>query len=106
MVNVHPVGKFQGAASTLVVRLAGTIYGLKQSSRKWYKKLTGNLGKLGIHPLHSDHTVYRVVRGNRFAIMAIHIDDSTLTGNSPELIDEIQQEITCMFKITKLGIIS
>jgi hypothetical protein len=44
-----------------VIRLQRTIYGLKQSSRKWYEKLTSSLATLGIHPLHSDHAVYRLV---------------------------------------------
>ncbi len=34
-----------------VIRLWRTIYGLKQSSRKRYEKLTTALAKLGIHPL-------------------------------------------------------
>jgi transposase InsO family protein len=89
-----------------VIRLQRTIYGLKQSSRKWYEKLTSSLGTLGIYPLRSDHAVYRMIRGNDIVIIAIHIDDSTITGNSPKLIDEVQEEIARMFKITMLGPIS
>lgn len=95
--------EYQNGNPNEVIRLQKTIYGLKQSSRKWYEKLTGDLAKLGIHPLASDHAVYQVVRGDKFAVLAIHIDDSTITGNSLALIEEIQEEIACMFKITKLG---
>jgi hypothetical protein len=97
---------YSNVNSQEVVRLARTIYGLKQSSRKWYEKLTSSLATLGIHPLNSDHAVYRLVRSNDLALLAIHIDDSTITGNSPALIDEIQDEISRIFNITMLGPIS
>jgi len=38
--------------------------------------------------------------------MAIHVDNSTIIGSSSSLIDEIQEEIGCIFKITLLGPIS
>ena len=38
--------------------------------------------------------------------MAIHVDDSTITGSSSSLIDKIQEEIGHIFKITLLGPIS
>jgi hypothetical protein len=86
-----------------VIRLQRTIYRLKQSSRKWYEKLTSSLATLGIYPLRSNHAVYRLVRGNDLVLLAIHIDDSTITGNSPALINEVQEDIGRMFKITLLG---
>jgi hypothetical protein len=89
-----------------VIRLCRTIYGLKQSSRKWYEKLTASLRTLGIFPLRSDHAVYRLVRGDQIVLLAIHIDDSTITGNSPALIDEVQEEISKIFKIMMLGLIN
>ncbi|SJL02247.1 uncharacterized protein ARMOST_05573 [Armillaria ostoyae] len=71
-----------------VIRLRRTIYGLKQSR---------------FHALHNDHAVYRLIRGDDIILMAIHIDDSTIIGTSPTLIDEIQEEIAQIFKITMLG---
>ena len=38
--------------------------------------------------------------------MTIHVDDSTITGSSPSLINDIQEEIGRIFKITLLGPIS
>jgi hypothetical protein len=89
-----------------VIRLQKTIYELKQSARKWYDKLTAELAALGIQALHSDHAVYKLIRGGKFVFIAIHIDDSTITGNCPELIDEVQEDIGRIFKITLLGPIS
>ncbi len=53
--------------------------------------------------LHNDHAVYCLIRGDNIILMAIHIDDSMITGTSPTLIDGIQEEIARIFKITMLG---
>jgi len=89
-----------------VIQLQCTIYGLKQSSCKWYEKLTKELRKLSIHPLHSDHAVYHLIKDKDILLMAIHVDDSTITGSSPSLINNIQKEIGHIFKITLLKPIS
>ncbi len=89
-----------------VLCLRKTIYGLKQSSRKWYKKLTAALGTLGFKPLKKDHTVYCLVRGPDIIILAIHVDDCTITGSSSSLINNTQDCIAQLFKITLLGPIS
>jgi len=78
-----------------IIQLRCIIYGLKQSSRKWYEKLTKELRKLDIHPLHSDHAVYHLIKDKDILLMAIHVDDSTITGSSPSLINDIQEEIGC-----------
>lgn len=95
-----------GDPSKDVIRLRKTIYGLKQSSRKWYLKLTESLATIGFHPLISDHAVYRLVRNNEICIIAIHVDDSTITGTSTKLIATVQDEIERLFKITRLGAVS
>ncbi len=58
-----------------VLRLRKTIYGLKQSSRKWYEKLTGALRSLGFSPLEKDHGVFQLATERELIILAIHIDD-------------------------------
>jgi len=89
-----------------VIQLQCTIYGLKQLSYKWYEKLTKELRKLGIHPLHSDYAVYRLIKNKDILLMVIYVDDSTITGSSLSLISNIQEEIGRIFKITLLGPIS
>ena len=89
-----------------IIQLWCIIYRLKQSSRKWYEKLTKELRKLGIYSLHSDHAVYRLIKDKDILLMAIYVDDSTITRSSPSLINDIQEEIGCIFKITLLRPIS
>ncbi len=76
-----------------VLCLRKTMYGLKQSARKWYKKLTTTLATLKFTTLEKDHVVYRLVTGLDIIILAIHIDDCTITGSSSALIIQIQDQI-------------
>ncbi len=85
-----------------VLWLCKTIYGLKQSSQKWYEKLTGALRSLGFSPLEKDHGVFRLATEGELIILAIHVDDCTITGSSTLLIKEIQARISELFKVTLL----
>jgi len=89
-----------------VIQSQCTIYELKQSSCKWYKKLTKELRKLGIHPLHSDYAAYCLIKDKNIILMAIHVDDSTITRSFPFLINNIQEKIGRIFKIILLRPIS
>jgi len=59
-----------------------------------------------IHLLHSDHVVYHLIKDKNIILMAIYVDNSTITGSSPSLISDIQEEIEYIFKITLLRPIS
>jgi hypothetical protein len=86
--------------------LRKTIYGLKQSSRKWYEKLTTALATLGFTPLETDHAVFKLVQDDNIVILAVHVDDCIITGSSPSLILEMQDRIAQLFKVTFLGPVS
>ncbi len=89
-----------------VLCLHKTIDSLKQSSHKWYEKLTVALATLSFTALKKDHAVFRLVTGADIIILAIHVDDCTITGSSPTLIIEIHKHIAQLFKITLLEPIS
>ncbi len=85
-----------------ILCLCKTIYSLKQSSRKWYKKLTAAFATLDFTPLKKDHTVFRLVQDVDIIILAIHVDNCTITGSSP-FIMAMQDCIGQLFKIMLLG---
>jgi hypothetical protein len=86
-----------------VLRLRKTIYGLRQSSRKWYEALATTLAQVGFFPLEKDHAVFVNRSHPHITILAIHVDDTTITGSSPRLVKYFQHEIGKQYKITLLG---
>ena len=56
--------------------------------------------------IHSTHTVYRLIKDKDILLMAIYVDNSTITESFPFLINDIQEKIRHIFKITLLGPIS
>jgi hypothetical protein len=86
-----------------VVRLVKTLYGLRQSSRKWYETLTHSLATLGFTPLETDHAVFTYHTPTDIVILAIHVDDTTITSNAINLLEHFQVEIGKLFQTTLLG---
>ena len=54
----------------------------------------------------ADPAVFFACVGNNIVILFIHVDDTTLTGSSPHLIDEYKRRIGKVFNIAHLGPIS
>jgi hypothetical protein len=89
-----------------VLHLWKTIYGLKQSARKWYQLLTSTLSTLGFHVLETDNAVFVCRDPPNITILAIHVNDMIITGSLPTLIHHYEQEIARLFKVTLLGPVS
>ncbi len=89
-----------------MLQLFKIIYGSKQSSYKQYKKLTAASTTLGFTALEKDHAVFRLIQGADIIILAIHIDDCTITGSSFALINIVQECFAQLFQVTLLSPIS
>lgn len=61
------------------------------------------LKSIGFNILKKDPAVYVARDGPNITILAIHIDDTTITGSSPALIESYTQKIKSLFKTTRLG---
>ena len=82
----EPPGYKTGSGGSLVKRLQKLLYGLKQARQKWYDALCCILVDLGFHISNADLGVFHAhVEGN-LIILAIHVDNCTMTGSSPKLI--------------------
>jgi len=89
-----------------VVKLNKTLYGLKQAGKKWYDSLCRSLADIGFKKTEADPAVFFVHAGNHVVILAIHVDDSTMTGSSVTLQNEYKARINAKFQLTDLGPIS
>lgn len=88
-----------------VCRLRKTLYGLKQSGRRWYQKLVEILvDKLGLTQCDVDQAVFfsRSASGE-LVIVVVHIDDCTIGASTIHLITALKDKICTYVEITDLG---
>nr|AAO52668.1 putative gag-pol polyprotein [Aster yellows phytoplasma] len=64
-----------------VCRLRKSIYGLKQASRVWNKKLHSCLTKIGLAQSNFDSCVYHMVKNGRMVIETVWVDDLLIFHN-------------------------
>jgi hypothetical protein len=59
-----------------VLRLKKTLYGLKQSGRRWYEKLQGVLSEFEMKRCEVDHAVFvRHYDDGGIVVIVVHVDD-------------------------------
>jgi hypothetical protein len=94
---------FQEHGPDYVCKLNRSLYGLKQASRVWNKKLHGTLISMGFKRLESDRSIYLYVRGDVRIIMPVVVDDMTLASKSPEALDNFVKELSQHYELRDLG---
>ena len=65
-----------------IVKLHKSIYSLKQAGRRWYDSLSHSLADIGLQKSEADPAIFYVHIGSEVVILAIHVDDCTITGSS------------------------
>ena len=100
----QPPGYADLALLCHVCRLHKTLYGLKQSSRRWYQKLVEILIKnLGFKLCEVNQAVF-IKQGNKTVIIiVVHVDDCTIATSSLSLVIELKAQIRNHIEITDLG---
>jgi len=96
----YPVSNIPGQ----VCKLKKTLYGLKQSGRRWYQRLVEIMGKgLGFLRCDVDQAVFYRRKGNTLMIVLVHVDDCTIVATSILLITKFKIEIAKHVAISDLG---
>src|SRR6266436_1298297 len=88
-----------------IVKLHKSIYGLKQAGRKWYNSLSCSLTDIGFQKSEVDPVIFYAHVGNNVIILAIHVDDYTITGSLEPLQKDFKARIGNKFKLADLGLI-
>lgn len=83
-----------------VCKLKKGLYGLKQASRTWNKKLNKFLVELGLKRITSDQCVYFMKTDTIMVILGIYVDDELLCSNYESTMNEILEYIEEHFEIT------
>jgi hypothetical protein len=101
----HPPGYKAPDAGTRVLRLVKTLYGLKQSGRRWYQKLSSVFMSLGFKQCAVDQAVYfrAVATKGELTVVVVHVDDCSIVATTIRLVEELKAGLRKHFEVTDLG---
>ncbi|KAG7588726.1 Integrase catalytic core [Arabidopsis suecica] len=100
-----PPGLENLVAPGKVLRLRKAIYGLKQSPRAWYHKLSSTLKANGFKKSESDHTLFTLQNDQGIVVVLIYVDDLIISGSNKEGIKSIKTSLHNAFDIKDLGVL-
>ena len=101
----HPPGYKSPEAGARVLRLIKMLYGLKQSGRRWYQKLTAIFTSLGFRRCAVDEAVFYKLDAGKgdLTVVAVHVNDCTIAATSLRLIDNFKIGLRQHVEVTDLG---
>jgi len=86
-----------------VCRLKKSIYGLKQASRQWFKKLRNALVQLGFVKGHGDHTLFLRCFGTEFIAALVYVDDIVIASTTETAATQLTNALKESFRLRELG---
>lgn len=89
-----------------VYRLEKSLYGLKQSPRCWFKKLSTALLKFGFRELSAADCVFVKGKGSNLVALLVYVDDMVIMSESQAAVNQTKRDLKADFKITDLGPLS
>lgn len=84
-------------------RLRKSLYGLKQSPRCWFAKLTSALKKFGFKQSYSDYSLFRFIKGDSSVRVLVYVDDLIIAGNNLSMMMKFKAYLSECFKMKDLG---
>ena len=84
-------------------RLKKSIYGLKHSSRQWYLKFDEVIKNFGFTENKVDNCIYIKVKGSKFIILVLYVDDILLACNDNNMLHETKRFLSSKFDMKDLG---
>ncbi|XP_071683602.1 uncharacterized protein [Lolium perenne] len=86
-----------------VYKLQRALYGLKQSPRAWYARLSSRLHQLGFISSKADTSLFVFSQGSVHLYMLAYVDDIVIASSSSAAVDKLVQALSDTFPIKDLG---
>lgn len=86
-----------------VCRLNKAIYGLKQASRQWNKKLDAAIKEVGLQQSRVDPCIYHRIQSGKMFFLAVYVDDILLFSNDGVTKKSVKEHLQKRFKMKDLG---
>jgi Reverse transcriptase (RNA-dependent DNA polymerase)/gag-polypeptide of LTR copia-type len=100
-IYLKPPQGFQ--SETKVFRLHKSLYGLKQSARKWNEAIHSCLTKLNFTQSKQDNCLYVCHVTDDICYLIIHVDDILIAAKNISTIESLTKQITKSFELKSLG---
>ena len=94
---------FAGSDKSVVCKLKKAIYGLKQTPRAWYERLTKTLLTFGFVQSKCDPSLLVFKTVSDCLYLLIYVDDIIITGSSSVLIQKLITKLHAVFALKQLG---
>jgi histone deacetylase 1/2 len=99
----QPPGFEDARYPSYVCKLQRSIYGLKQSPRAWYARLSQRLHELGFVSSKADTSLFIFSRDGVQIYMLVYVDDIVIAGSTPKVVDRLVRSLMDTFPIKDLG---
>jgi hypothetical protein len=86
-----------------VCKLQRALYGLKQSPRAWYARLSARLHHLGFVSSKVDTSLFIFSQHGVQIYMLVYVDDIVIAGFTPAAVDRLVASLSENFPIKDLG---
>ena len=94
---------YETGSTEWVMILLKALYSLKQAGRRWYDVLLHVLMELGFTVSAADPGMFHTCLGTELPILAIYVNDCTMTGSCMKLILEYKAKLNSCYPLTDLG---
>jgi hypothetical protein len=84
-------------------KLDNALYGLKQTPRAWYSRLSSKVQDLGFTPSKSDISLFIYKKGSITIYFLVYVDDIIITSSCPAAIDALLIDLKKDFALKDLG---
>lgn len=99
----QPLGFEDSSKPHFVCKLQKAIYGLKQSPRAWFSRLSDKLHQLGFRSSKADASLFLFHHGQHTIYMLVYVDDIVIVGSSQAIVDQLVRNLFDSFPVKDLG---
>ena len=82
-----------------------SLYGLKQSPRAWFDKLSLAVETFGMQKSKSDHSVFYKNSSSYIILLVVYVDDIIITGTDSKYILSLKSFFHSQFHTKDLGML-
>ena len=86
-----------------VSKLKKSLYGLKISPKKWNKKFSEEVCKLGLENDLHDPCLFTWRHNGYIAIIILYVDDMLIGSNNSKKLNQVKNHLTGVFQMKDLG---